>query len=274
MCRGQPSRAANNGPLIPPRREVRGDNYHNNAVGFFLLKNLNRVSAQRHGDLDSDQIKTTGSRSRGWRYKQNSVTGSRKGVPAEHRRGGGAEAAGPGRGNLELVLLQARPEVGVAFVRRRAPPIRGVPGGVVVGGVAAGAGLKTPVQVLHRQDLELKVARGPRDLRRGGTEGKRESLSVGGFGLLRAAELRVLLLHDFTTSGLLQDLITAKSLVYLHAAAEQQELQEEEHGAPGEGHAGGELLPSGRGAQGWSVRPSAPSGWDMRRKLQQQGARS
>lgn len=38
--------------------------------------------------------------------------------------------------------------------------------------------------------------------------------------------------------------------MYLHAAAEQQELQEEEHGAPGEGHAGGELLPSGRRGSG------------------------
>lgn len=77
----------------------------------------------------------------------------RKGIPAKHRRGGGAEAAGPGRGYLQLVLLQAHPEVGVAFIRGAAP-IRGVPGSVT-----AGASMKLPVNVLHRQNLKLKVSR-------------------------------------------------------------------------------------------------------------------
>lgn len=84
----------------------------------------------------------------------------RKCIPTEHGCWGSAETAGPGRGHLQLVLLQAHPEVGVTLVCRAAS----IPS--VSGAVAAGAALQPPVDILHRHNLKLKVSRSWRNLQR------------------------------------------------------------------------------------------------------------
>lgn len=80
--------------------------------------------------------------------------GQGEAVAAQHRRGGGAKAAGASGRGLELELLQTDPEVGVTLAGRAAAVSRVPPP------VAAGAAPQLTPGVLHGHHLQLKVTRG------------------------------------------------------------------------------------------------------------------
>lgn len=109
-------------------------------------------------------------------------------IPSEHRGGAGAVAAGPPRGDLGLVLLEAHLHVRVALVPA-AVPIRGVPLSV-----AAFPVQQLPVDIPHRVKLQLEIARAAGHLKIKEPRGERGSAAQrrgeGGGGGGRKGEKR------------------------------------------------------------------------------------